>query len=67
MHGIARQHRYRVAQVCVAVGDIKIKKMMLRLYGITVQDSLIFRRVTPGTFLQYARAARITKSAQTPP
>jgi len=40
--------------------------MMLRIYGITVQDSLIFRRVTPGTFLQYASAARITKSAEEP-
>ena len=38
--------------------------MMSGIYSITVQDSLIFHCVTPGTFLQYASAGHITKSAE---
>jgi hypothetical protein len=39
---------------------------MSGIYCITVQDSLIFRCVTPGTLLQYASTGRITKSAEEP-
>ena len=60
----ATQIPYRAGLCC---GQLhKIEDMMSGIYCITVQDSLIFRCVTPGTLLQYASTGRITKSAEEP-